>query len=79
MTATEAPEGGINLHYPDSSQATSEAGRMSQEFVEDPEFKVQLTDALAGAIHLHSIGHRRMFCHVLIPCLIIAAISLLHI
>ncbi len=61
MTATKAPEGGINTHYPDSSQATSEAGRMSQEFVEDPEFRVQLTDALAGASHLHSINHRHMF------------------
>jgi len=61
MTATEAPHGGINAHYPDSSQATSEAGRMSQEFVEAPEFRVQLTDALAGAINLHSIDHWRMF------------------
>ncbi len=63
MTATEASEGGINRHYPDNSQtpATSEAGHMSQEFVEDPEFRVQLTDALAGAVHLHSIGHRHMF------------------
>jgi len=61
MTAIEASEGGIDVHYPDSSQATSEAGHMSQEFVEDPDFRVQLTDALAGAIHLHSIGHRHMF------------------
>ena len=46
---------------------------MSQEFVKDPEFRAHLTDALVGARHLHSIGH------VLILCLISAAISLLHI
>ena len=65
MTATEAQDGGINTHYPDSSQATSETGQtetgMSQEFVEAPGFRVQLTDALAGATNLHSIDHRRMF------------------
>ena len=53
--------GSLDVHYPDSSQATSEAGRLSQEFVEDPEFRAHPTDALAGARHLHSIGHRHIF------------------
>ena len=60
-TGTKASAGGINAHHPEGPLASPEVGHISDESMEDLGFTVQLTDALAGVIHLQSIVHRHMF------------------